>query len=383
MNPMYLDYNATTPTDPRVVESMLPWLRGEAGNPSSGHAWGRRARAAVAAAREQVAALLGCRPGEVIVTSGGSEACNHAVKGSAFARQNDGRHLIVSAIEHPAVTEAAQWLARRGWRCDRLPVTSNGLVEPRALAAALQPDTVLVSVMHANNETGVVQPLAELADRLRGSQSWLYADCAQSAGKIPLRVRELGVDLASIAGHKLYAPKGVGALYVRAGLRPDNLIHGAGQEDGRRAGTEAVAQVVGLGAACALAADLLAHETVQLAVLRDELAARVQAQIPGAVIHGHNAPRLPNTLSIALPGCRAAAVLEHLREKLAASAGAACHGHAAHVSSVLAAMGVADELALATIRFSVGRFTTAQDVENAATLVVETSRQLGAAGPAA
>lgn len=371
MDILDLDHNATTPVDPRVLDAMLPWLQGPAGNPSSSHAQGRRARAAVETARAQVADLWGCRPEEVILTSGGSEACNHAVKGSAWARQDAGRHLVLSAIEHPAVIEPARWLAGHRWQLDLVPPARDGQVDPDAVAAALRPDTVLVCVMHANNETGVLQPLPAIADRLRDHPAWFYADCAQSVGKVPVRVRELGVDLASLAGHKLHAPKGVGALYVRRGLELDNLVHGAGQEGGRRAGTEAVAQVVALGEACRLAAMDLEAAMQRQAALRDRLAAHLRTLVPAAVIHGEQAPRLPNTLSIALPGHGAASILTALQERLAASAGAACHGSKAEVSSVLAAMGVPAELALATIRFSVGRSTTEAQVDQAAVLLSE------------
>ncbi len=369
--PIYLDYNATTPVDPRVLAAMLPWLRDAAGNPSSGHAWGRRAQRAVAAARGQVAELLGCDPSDIILTSGGSEACNHAVKGCAWARQSLGRHLVVSAIEHPAVLEPARWLERQGWRLSTAPVGKDGIVDPDAVVAAVTDETVLVSVMHANNETGVLQPLAAIADRLAGRPAWLHADCAQSAGKVPVRVRELGVDLASLAGHKLYAPKGVGALYVREGRRLENLVHGAGQESGQRAGTEAVAQIVAFGAACQLAAADLAAEMRRQAMLRDELAARLRAGFPTAVIHGETAARLPGTLSIAFGGRRAGTILTALQDRLAASTGAACHGAGTEISSVLAAMQVPADLAAGTLRLSVGRFTTPGEVARAADLLLE------------
>lgn len=363
--PIYLDNNASTPVDPRVRAAMLPWLQDMTGNPSSAHAWGRRALQAVESARAQVAGFLGCDADEIVLTGGGSEACNLAVKGCAWARQDAGRHLVVSALEHPAVSEPARWLARQGWRLDLVPATASGAVDPDTVAACLAPDTVLVCVMHANNETGVVQPLAAVAARLSSHGAWLFADCAQSAGKIPVNVRELNLDLASLAGHKLYAPQGVGALYVRRGLRLENLIHGAGQERGRRAGTEAVALTVALGEACRLAAADLDAEMRRLARLRDDLAARLRALVPAAVVHGEQSPRLPGTLSIALTGQRAGTILTALQERLAASAGAACHGADDKVSTVLAAMGVAPDLVRATIRLSLGRFSTADDVAQA------------------
>ncbi len=374
MDPIYLDTNATTVVDGRVLSAMQPWLADLAGNPGSAHLWGRRARQAVAEARAHVADLLGCDPDEVVLTSGGSESCNHAVKGAAWAREKNGRHLIVSAIEHPAVGAPARWLAGRGWRLDTLPVNKDGMVDPADLDALLRADTVLVCVMHANNETGVLQPVRALADRLQGHGAWLFADCAQSAGKVPLDVRALGLHLAAIAGHKLYAPKGVGALYVRRGVVLENLVHGAGQEQGRRAGTEAVAQVVALGEACRLARLDLAAEAARLAALRDRLAGRLRALVPDAVIHGERSPRLPGTLSIALSGHRTSDLLVALQDRLAASAGAACHGAGAEASPVLAAMGVPLELALGTLRLSVGRFTRDEDVERAVVLIGEVLR---------
>jgi cysteine desulfurase len=365
MDPVYLDYNATTPLDPRVVDAMLPWLRDGAGNPSSSHTWGREARAAVDEARAQVAALLGCDHDEVVFTSGGSEANNHALKGTAWARRAQGRHLVISAVEHPAVTAPAAWLKREGWRVTVLPVDQEGVVDPEDVVEALTAETVLVSVMHANNETGVLQPIAEIATHLQRHDAWLHADCAQSAGKVPVDVRALGLDLASLAGHKLYAPKGIGALYVRRGLALENLIHGAGHEAGRRAGTEAVAQIVALGTACQLAADDLQGEVLRLSALRDQLADRLRDLRPAAVIHGEQAPRLPNTLSIALPGVSAPELLGRVGQRLAASAGAACHGSGGEVSGVLAAMGVADETARGTIRLTVGRFSTGGEIARA------------------
>lgn len=369
MGPLYLDYNATTPVDPRVADAMLPWLRDGAGNPSSAHAWGRRARDAVATARQQVADLLGCDADEIVFTSGGSEANNHALKGTAWARRDAGRHLVISAVEHPAVREPAAWLAREGWRVSIAPVDGDGRVSADEIAQVVGADTVLVSVMLANNETGVMQPLAAIADRLRGRTAWLHADCAQVAGKLPVRVRDLGLDLASLAGHKLYAPQGVGALYVRRGLHLENLIHGAGHESGRRAGTEAVPALVGFGEACRLAGEDLAGEATRLAGLRDDLALRLRAAAPDAVIHGEAVARLPNTLSIAFPDRRADELLAAVADRLAASAGAACHGAGGQISGVLAAMGVPAAIARSTVRLSVGRFTTADEVARAAAVL--------------
>jgi len=363
MQPIYLDYNATTPIDPRVADAMLPWLREGSGNPSSSHIWGRRARAAVDQARDQVAALLGCDADEVVFTSGGSEANNQALKGTAWARRDVGRHLVVSAVEHPAILEPAGWLASEGWSVTVLPTDRDGVVRAADLEAALRPDTVLVSVMLANNETGALQPLRDLTAIIGDQPAWLHSDCAQAVGKIPVDVRALGLDLASLAGHKLYAPKGVGALFVRRGLQLQSLVHGAGHEDGRRAGTEAVALLAGLGEACRIAGEDLTATAAHLEKLRDRLAAGLRERQPDLVWHAEAVAKLPNTLSVAFPGVAAPALLEQLRDRLAASAGAACHGSGGQVSGVLAAMGVPLEIAMGTVRLTVGRFSTLAEIE--------------------
>lgn len=363
--PLYLDYNGTTPVDPRCVEAMVPLLRDGFGNPSSGHAFGRRARAAVDGARGALADLLGCAPDEVLLTSGGSESNNHALKGLCWARRDRGRHVVTTAVEHPAVLEPLRWLERQGWELTVVGVDAHGRVDPDRVIAALRPDTVLVSVMHANNEVGTLQPVAETAAACRARGVAVHCDAAQTVGKIPVRVDDLGVDLLSLAGHKLYAPKGVGALYVRRGVALENLMHGAGQEGGRRAGTENVVLAAGLGRAAELAAADLADEGPRLAALRDRLAARLRERVPDLVVHGHPRERLPNTLSAAFPG-RLAASLQAACPGLACSAGAACHDVGAEPSAVLTAMGVAPELAAGTLRLSLGRFTRAEDVEAAA-----------------
>lgn len=374
---IYLDHNATTPIDPRVADAMQPWLREGYGNPSSAHDLGRAARAAVDRAREQVAGLIGAAPDEVVFTSGGTEADNHAILGTAFARRDRGRHVVVSAVEHPAVLEPCAWLAAEGWRISRLPVDGSARVAPGELASVLGDDTVLVSVMHANNEVGTIEPIRALADLAHARGAWMHTDAAQSLGKIPVHVDDLGVDLLTIAGHKLYAPKGVGALYVRRGTTLAPLLRGAGHEGGRRAGTEAVPAVVALGEACAIAAAALPAARLHLAVLRDRLAKALHARIPDAHVHAAGAERLPNTLSIAFPGRRAADILERLAADVAASAGAACHGKGETMSSVLAAMGVPLALARGTLRFSVGRTTTEAQVDAAVPIL---ARALGAAG---
>jgi cysteine desulfurase len=366
---IYLDYNATTPIDPRVAEAMSPFLIGGFGNPSSIHAEGRKAKAALEESRERVAGALGCRPPEVVFTSGGSESNNLAIRGLVEAR--GGGHVITSAVEHPAVLEVVLALEIEG----RISLTvvgvdSSGRVDLNAVAAALRDDTVLVSLMLANNEVGTLQPVREVAAQCRERGVAIHTDAAQAVGKVPVDVDDLGVDLLSVAGHKLYAPKGIGALFIRDGLRIEPQIRGAGHEDGRRAGTENVLLAVGLGTACQLARHEVAVERERLAGLRDRLVAALREGCQDLVEHGNPFDRLPNTASLALPGCVADELLAGLADSLAASAGAACHAGAATVSHVLQAMGVDPELAAATVRLSVGRFTTEEEIDRAATLIL-------------
>jgi cysteine desulfurase len=345
---------------------MEPFLKGGFGNPSSAHAPGRRAATAVAHAREQVAALLGCSADEVVFTGGGSEANNLALKGVAYAERKRGRHLVISAVEHPAVTEPALFLEREGWQVTVVPVDGQGRVDPRALMEALRPDTILVSVMHANNETGTLSPVARIAEICRERGILFHSDAAQSVGKVPARVEDLGADLLSLAGHKLYGPKGVGALYVRRGLRLEPLIHGAGHEGGRRAGTENVLGLVGLGQAAALAADEgLAGFGQKVKKLRDLLHSLLLEAVPELVLNGHPDERLPNTLNLSIPGVKGSRLLELVPE-VAASTGSACHEGEDQPSPVLAAMGVPRGLALGAVRLSLGLLTTEDEVRRAA-----------------
>jgi cysteine desulfurase len=371
-DPIYLDHNATTPVAPEVIEAMAPALRDAWGNPSSAHAYGRRARAALDTAREQVAQLLGCAPAEVVFTSGGTESDNMAILGLAEARRAHGLHLVTTVIEHPAVERACVRLEQQGYEVSRVRVTRDGSVDPTELAAAIREDTTLLTLMHANNETGVIQPVREIADAARARGVTVHTDAAQSVGKVPVVVSDLGVDLLTVAGHKLYGPKGVGALYVRRGTPLVPLLHGAGHEDGRRAGTENTPEIVGLGAACALAAREIDSRVVDLRELRDRLELALCRAIPDLVVHGSGAERLPNTLSAAVPGVDANRLLERL-SGVAAAAGAACHAGATAPSTVLRAMGVPDDLALATLRLSVGRSNTAEQIDAA---VAEIRRQV-------
>jgi cysteine desulfurase len=377
--PIYLDYNATTPVDPPVLAAMLPFL-GSArfegfGNPSSNHAYGRAAREAVERARAQVAALIGAQPDEIVFTGGGSEASNLALKGVVFARLRGlfgrwarGAHIITSAVEHPATLQPCAFLERLGCRVTVLPVDRHGRVDPDAVRKALDRPAILVSIMHSNNEVGTLQPVREIAALARERGVPVHTDVAQSLGKLPVDVNELGVDLLSIAGHKLYAPKGVGALYVRRGLRLEPLVHGAGHEGGRRAGTENVPYLVGLGQACELARRSLPAATEHLRRLRDRLWQRLRVALGDRIaLNGHPELRLPNTLNISFLSHVGAELLERV-PGVAASTGSACHEGRVTVSPVLAAMGVPAEQGRGAVRLSVGRFTSEEDVDRAAEL---------------
>jgi len=365
VRPIYLDYNASTPIAPQVRDAMLPYLEGAHGNPSSGHWASAPATEGLARARAQVASLLAVSPEEVVFTSGGSESSNWAIKGVVLRhlRQHPGSHpkIVTTAVEHPATIEPSLWLQAFGARLEIVPVDEHGMVDPAAVAAAIDGQTVLVSVMHANNEVGTIQPIAEIAAIARERGVLVHCDAAQSVGKIDVHPRELGVDLLSVAGHKLYAPKGVGALYLREGVELDALIHGGGHERGRRAGTENVLDAVGLGAACALAERDPCAE--HLRTLRDRLWHGIQERCPAPVrLHGHPTRRLPNTLNVGFVGRLGSEVLAAL-DDVAASTGSACHAGETRMSPVLAAMAVPKESGLGAVRFSTGRMTTADEID--------------------
>jgi cysteine desulfurase len=362
---IYFDHNATTPVDPAVLEVMMRVMRNEFGNASSVHHFGQRAKAVLDDARSQVAALLGGEPSEVVFTSGGTEADNFALRGVAEALEPTGRkHLIASSIEHEAVLVTLKALSRRGWRVSHLPVDASGIVAPDALREALTDDTAIVSVMHANNEIGTIQPIAELARIAHERGAVFHTDAVQSAAKIPVDVRALGVDLASISAHKFYGPKGVGALWIRRGTRVAAIMTGGKHERNRRAGTENVAGIAGLGAAAQLGMKKLTSESERLRTLRDRLETTVMAAIPGTAINGAREPRVPNTTNISFEGIEAESLLIALDlEGIAVSTGSACSSGTLEPSHVLRAMGLASHRTQNSIRISLGATNTDAEVD--------------------
>lgn len=375
MKPVYLDHNATTPIAPEVADAMRPYLDQYFGNPSSTHSYGASTKIAVEKARRQVAALINCEPAEIIFTSGGTESNNYALKGAALANRKKGNHIITTSIEHPAVFEVCLFLQKQGFEISFLPVDEYGMVYPEAVRRAIRPETILVSVMHANNEVGTIQPIGEIGTIAREKGIIFHTDAAQSVGKIETDVRKLGVDLLSIAGHKLYAPKGIGALYIKSGIHLEKLIHGADHEQNLRAGTENVLEIVGLGKACELAQQGLQEHFDHYARMRDHLYERIHQSIPTARRNGHPEKTLPNTLSISFPNVEANTLVSRL-ENLAVSAGAACHSESIDVSAVLKAMKLPIEYAMGTIRLSTGRDNTLDEINRAADELIATARSL-------
>ncbi|MBM4319126.1 MAG: cysteine desulfurase [Deltaproteobacteria bacterium] len=384
MEAIYLDHNATTPLDPRVLQAMLPFFQDEFGNAASRHhAFGRRARAAVEQARQQVARLIGAAPEEIVWTSGATESNNLAILGTAAAYP-ERRHLVTSAVEHKAVLDPCRHLARQGHTLTVLPVDAGGLIDPAALAAALRPDTLLVSVMAANNEIGTLQPLAEIGRICSDHGALYHCDAAQAVGRVALEVQALGIDLLSLSGHKLHGPKGSGALYLR-GKRPRvrcrPLLHGGGHENGLRSGTLDVPAIVGLGAACAIAREELEGEAARQAGLRERLWARLQEGLSAIARNGHPVRCLPNTLNVRFDGLSAEQILWALGDELAVSSGSACTTASLEPSHVLCALGLSDDEAFSSLRFSLGRFTTEQQIDRAAERVIEVVHRLRAALP--
>ena len=381
---VYLDNNATTQPRPEVFEAMLPFLREQYGNPNSGHWFGRSVRVRIEEAREKTAALIGAQPNEIYFCGGGSESDNAALKGAAFAKPRDGSwRVVTSAVEHAAVLSTANYLAQNGYCQTVAGVDQYGMVDPAAVAAALDGKTAVVSVMHANNETGTVQPVRQIAEAARARGILVHTDASQSAGKIPVDVNELGVDMLSMSGHKLYGPKGTGVLFIRKGVKIHPLITGGHHERGMRAGTENVAGIVGLGMACDLARKNMAEESKKIAALRDRLQARIMEEIPSVRLNGHPALRLPGTLNVSMEGVEGETLLIQCdMDGIAVSTGSACSSGSLDPSHVLLAMGIPREVIQGSLRLSLGIYNTAEDVDYVMarlTKIVEAAR---AASPA-
>lgn len=368
MKIIYLDYNATTPVAPEVIEEMLPFLSEYYGNPSSGHVLGKKAKTAINKARKQVAFFLGCSPEEIIFTSGGSEANNHAIKGVAFANKHRGNHIITSQIEHPSVINTCQYLESQGFEVTYLPVNKHGMVNTEEVKKTILSSTILISIMHANNEVGTIQPIPEIGEIATRKGVYFHTDAAQTIGKISTSVLDLKVDLLTMAGQKFYAPKGIGALYIRNGTFIEPFIHGAGHEGNRRAGTENVAGIVGLAKACELAACTITQRNNSLTELRDMFFRLLEEQVGGVTLNGHPFKRLSNTLNVSFDGVNAAKLLEKLPE-LCASTGSACHHGLQTLSPVLTTMGIDANRGYSAVRFSLGQWTTLKELREAVYLL--------------
>ena len=361
---IYLDHASTTPMRPEVLEAMLPFFREQYGNPSSIYQIGREARKALDSSRDLVAAMMGADAQEIIFTAGGSEADNLAIKGAAFARRHRGNHIITSAIEHPAVLDTCRYLEKHGFEVTFLPVDAQGLVHPAAVAAAIRPETIMVSIMHANNEIGTIQPIAEISEILREKSILFHTDAVQTVGHIPVNVKDLGVDLLSLSAHKFYGPKGVGALYVRRGVRLDPLINGGGQERNRRAGTENVAGIVGLATALELAIAEIDSVTEHLRPLQDKLITRVLGVVPHTRLNGHREQRLPGNVSLCFEFIEGESLLLNLdMHGIAASSGSACTSGSLEPSHVLLALGLPHEIAHGSLRLTLGKDTTEAEID--------------------
>jgi cysteine desulfurase len=382
MNRVYLDFNATTPVEPAVLDAILPYFSGEFANAASIHTPGQKARAAVESAREQVAAFIGARPQEIVFTSGGTESDNHALFGIVEAAGGREKHVITSAIEHEAVLNACQALEKQGVRVTYLPTNREGLIDLENLRRAIRPETILITVMHANNELGTVQPLEEIGRIAKEADVYFHTDAVQSAGKIPIDVNKLQVDLLSISGHKLYAPKGVGALYVRGGTRLRQLLYGGHHQRGFRPGTENVAGIVGLGKAAEIAGNSLVEDALRISALRDQLQQSLLQRVPQSRVNAGTAPRTPNTTNLVFSGVEGEALLIALDLKgLACSTGAACSSGAVEPSHVLTAIGLPADEARASLRFSLGRHTTSSDIDFASNVIPAAVAQLRELSP--
>ena len=402
MNRVYLDHNATTAVEPEVLDAMLPYLSGEFGNAASIHTFGQKARAGVETAREQVASLIGARPQEIVFTSGGTEADNHAIFGAVSAlvtwlpnRSPNPlddlgkrlsiahlKHVITTAVEHEAVLNSCEELEKQGVRVSYLPVDAQGVTSPEAVRRALRQETVLITVMHANNELGTLQPLEEIGRIAADADVYFHTDAVQSAGKVPIDVNALRLDLLSLSGHKFYSPKGIGALYIRGGTRLQQLLYGGHHQRGFRPGTENVAGIVGMGKAAELARKALAEDAARISALRDQVEQGLLSRVPHSRANGARAPRTPNTTNITFPGIEGEALVIALDLKgLACSTGAACSSGAVEPSHVLTAIGIPAEEARASLRFSLGRHTTAAEIDFALQIVPAAVEQLRELSP--
>ncbi|MBI4777996.1 cysteine desulfurase [Candidatus Desantisbacteria bacterium] len=362
MKRVYMDYNATTPVHPAVAEEMEKYIYEYFGNPSSGHWYGKKTREGVEKARKRIAVLLGCKPEEIVFTSGGTEANNHVIRGVAETFRNKGNHIITSVIEHPSVIKPCQYLEKKGYEITYLPVDRYGMINPDELKKAIRSSTILVTIMHANNETGTIQPIKEVSGIARSKKILVHIDAAQSIGKIPADVHELNVDFLTVAGHKLYAPKGVGALYIRRGIQIQPLILGAGHESGRRAGTENVIEIAGLGKACEILEKTRNENSERIKKLRDKLYRELLNTGIKIKLNGHPECCLLNTLNISFTGFDSHELLKKIPH-IAASTGSACHSNVKEPSSVLTAMGIKPEDAFGAVRFSLGIWTTKEEID--------------------
>ncbi|MGM0409073.1 MAG: selenide, water dikinase SelD, partial [Bacteroidota bacterium] len=374
---IYLDYNATTPIDKEVAQAMQPYLAEYFGNPSSAHSFGAETKKAVENARKQVANLIHCKPHEIIFTSGGSESNNYAIKGIAYAYENRGNHIITSTIEHPAVFEVCKYLEKKGFKISYIPVDEYGTINLKKLEKEITKQTILITVMHANNEIGTIQPISEIAKIAKKHGIYFHTDAAQSTGKYPVDVQELGVDLLSIAGHKMYAPKGIGVLFIKEGIQLEKLIHGADHELNKRAGTENVLEIVGLGKACEIAQRYMYRNITHMQTMRNLLYQNLKKEITDLKLNGHPENRLANTLNVSFPNIEANILLNEIEAHgIAASAGAACHTDDIDVSPVLTAIKLRTDFAMGTIRFSVGKNTTEDEINRASKIIIETAKKL-------
>jgi len=382
MKRVYLDYAATTPTHPEVVKAMLPHFTESFGNPSSIYSYGQEAKGAIEEARERVAALIGAREDEIVFTSGGTESDNFAIKGAAFAQKDKRNHIITSTIEHHAILETCHFLERRGYKVTYLPVDEYGLVDPEELRNAITDQTALVSVMHANNEIGTIQPIEKLAKIVREAGVYFHTDAVQAVGHIPVNVDELGVDMLSMSGHKLYGPKGIGALYIRKGTRLVPFMHGGGQERSRRGGTENVPAIAGFGKATELAQQAISEEGPRLTVLRDCLIKRILEQIKDTRLNGHPEKRLPNNVNVSISYVEGESMLLNLDlESICASTGSACSSSSLEASHVLLALGLTHEHAHSSLRFTMGKWTTEQDIDHVMKTLPQIVAKLRAMSP--